>query len=196
MPMQHDQKFQHRILLRALSLWCNLCHMWNFVWLLTETEAFRMTSPNYQICLLMKIKSWQVYRLTIMIKEASSGSVLSLKNQTQVIFTINLRNSSSLDRFILDQYFGHNSLIKARIWVIQISVIRWWNGLSLLCFEFLHIPESSWSKPHVKWAWSLRSQPAFSFLELVFWVFLCFNYILELAVVVNIIFIVFWYLQK
>jgi hypothetical protein len=58
-----------------------------------------------------------------MIKEASSGPILSLKNQSQVIFTINLRNSSSLDRFVLGQYFGHNSLIKARIWVIQISVI-------------------------------------------------------------------------
>jgi hypothetical protein len=58
-----------------------------------------------------------------MIKEASSGPVLSLKNQAQVRFAINFRNSS-LDRFILGQYFGHNALIKARIWVIQISVIR------------------------------------------------------------------------
>jgi hypothetical protein len=141
---------------------------------------------------LMAIKSRQVYKWTIMIKKASSGPVLSLKNQAQVIFTINLRNSSSLDRFVLGQYFGHKSLIITRIWVIQISVIRWWNGISCLHFEFLQIPESSWSKPRVKWAWLLRSQPTFSFLELVFWVFLCFNYILELAVVVNVIFIVFW----
>jgi hypothetical protein len=145
---------------------------------------------------MMVIKSWEIYRWTIVMKEAYSGLVLSLKNQAQVIFTINLRNNNSLDRFVLGQYFGHNSLIKARIWVIQISMLRWWNGLSFLCFEFLQIPESSWSKSHVKWAWLLRSQPAFSFLELVFWVYLCFNYILELAVVVNVVFIVFWCLQK
>jgi hypothetical protein len=143
---------------------------------------------------MMAIKSWEIYRWTITIKEACFGPVLSLKNRIQVRFAINFRNSS-LDRFVLVQYFEHNSLINARIWVIQSSVIRWWNGLSFLCFEFLQIPYASWSKPHVKWAWSLRSQPAtFSFLELAFWVSLCFNYILELVVVVNVIFIVFWYL--
>jgi hypothetical protein len=29
--------------------------MWNFVWLLAETEAFRMTSLNYQICLQLPV---------------------------------------------------------------------------------------------------------------------------------------------
>jgi hypothetical protein len=32
-----------------------LCHMWNFIWLLAETEAFRMTSPNYQIGLQLTV---------------------------------------------------------------------------------------------------------------------------------------------
>jgi hypothetical protein len=58
-----------------------------------------------------------------MIKEVYSVPVLSLKIQAQVRFAINSRNSS-LDRFALGQYFGHNSLIRAQIWVIQSSVIR------------------------------------------------------------------------
>jgi hypothetical protein len=43
-----------------------------------------------------------------MINEACSGPVLSLKNQAQVRFAINFRNGS-LNRFVLGQYFGHNS---------------------------------------------------------------------------------------